>query len=261
MSIFQERLRLLKDKCGETQAKIASDLGITPQALSYYMNGREPNFDVLLKIARYFNTTTDYLLGLNNFKNEQQRNTLDANFLELQNQFYCLAPEYQEPVFTIYKNINKGYAVLAPDSKLQDEFLHRVWSLVGMMYMSAEIAHVALPLLLKGTQSNEDKEKVIQSILATIRESKAYCVIHIESYFDKILSPIAPNYKMDFSSLPSEISAALKEETRRMARLDINDPALSVADKEAILGWRKELNISENEIIDTKPNTKWYNKI
>ena len=47
MSLFHERLKELKEKSGKTQAAIAADLQITSQTFSYYINGREPSYDVL----------------------------------------------------------------------------------------------------------------------------------------------------------------------------------------------------------------------
>ncbi|MDD3229404.1 MAG: helix-turn-helix transcriptional regulator [Oscillospiraceae bacterium] len=68
MSLFHERFKSLRDSSGKTQAKIAEDLGMTPQALSYYANGREPNYDTLIAMAEYFHVTTDYLLGVTEYK-------------------------------------------------------------------------------------------------------------------------------------------------------------------------------------------------
>lgn len=68
MSLFQARLKELKECSGKTQARIAEDLGVTPQAFSYYVNGREPDYDVLIKIAEYFNVSIDYLLGISQTK-------------------------------------------------------------------------------------------------------------------------------------------------------------------------------------------------
>ena len=64
MNLFCERLHLLKNKSGQTQAKIASDLGLTPQAFSNYMKGREPDYDTLIKISIYFDVSLDCLLGI-----------------------------------------------------------------------------------------------------------------------------------------------------------------------------------------------------
>ena len=67
MSKFCDRFRLLKAKSGKMQITIAADLGLRPQTVSYYINGREPDFDTLIAIAKYFDVTTNYLfLGLTN---------------------------------------------------------------------------------------------------------------------------------------------------------------------------------------------------
>lgn len=63
MSKFNERLKKLREESGITQNALAEKLGITPQSLSYYFNGREPNYDLLIKIADYFHVSVDYLLG------------------------------------------------------------------------------------------------------------------------------------------------------------------------------------------------------
>lgn len=66
MSLFAERFKQLRETTGKTQVVIANDLGVKPQTISYYANGREPSYDMLAKIAEYFNVTTDYLIGLTN---------------------------------------------------------------------------------------------------------------------------------------------------------------------------------------------------
>lgn len=68
MSVFHLRLKDLKDSAGKTQADMAVTLGLSPQNLSYYFNGREPNFELLVRIADYFDVSTDYLLGRTNVK-------------------------------------------------------------------------------------------------------------------------------------------------------------------------------------------------
>ncbi|MGS0765682.1 helix-turn-helix domain-containing protein [Syntrophomonas curvata] len=58
------RIRLLRDKNQIERQQLADGIGITYHALSKYeTDEREPDFGVLLKLADYFNTSTDYLLG------------------------------------------------------------------------------------------------------------------------------------------------------------------------------------------------------
>lgn len=78
MSMFHERLKELKDKSGKTQAAIAEDLGMTPQSFSYYLNGREPSYDTLIKIANYFNVPIDYLLGVAKAKKAENEPIIEA---------------------------------------------------------------------------------------------------------------------------------------------------------------------------------------
>lgn len=68
MNVFHTRLKELKEQSDLTQAKIAEQLGITPQAFSYIVNGREPSYEVLTKIASLFNVSTDWLLGVSEIK-------------------------------------------------------------------------------------------------------------------------------------------------------------------------------------------------
>lgn len=80
-SLFTERLNQLREEKGIKQSKLAEELGISPQAVSYYMNGREPNYDTLLKIADYFDVTTDYLLGRSNSRQPQPKEFSYSDFL------------------------------------------------------------------------------------------------------------------------------------------------------------------------------------
>lgn len=59
------RIKELRENAGLQQKELALDLGIPSNTLSQYENGkREPNNDMLKKIADYFKVTTDYLLGI-----------------------------------------------------------------------------------------------------------------------------------------------------------------------------------------------------
>lgn len=62
---FPTALRTLMKDRNTTQKELADCLDKTPQAISLYCNGESaPDLEALTKIAIYFNTSTDYLLGL-----------------------------------------------------------------------------------------------------------------------------------------------------------------------------------------------------
>ena len=58
------RLRELIERSGKTQKEIAAELGLTPARFNNYVTGiRQMPFDVLRSVAKYFNVTTDYVMG------------------------------------------------------------------------------------------------------------------------------------------------------------------------------------------------------
>lgn len=64
-AIITERIGKLLDEKNVKQKELAKILGITDNTVSYYVSGkRTPNIDQIIKIANYFNISTDYLLGL-----------------------------------------------------------------------------------------------------------------------------------------------------------------------------------------------------
>ncbi len=63
MSIFNERFKELKEELNLSAKELSNILNIAPSTLSYYLKDREPNYDMLTKIADYFDVTVDWLIG------------------------------------------------------------------------------------------------------------------------------------------------------------------------------------------------------
>ena len=56
-------LREIRIKKGYTQLKVAMDLNISREALSYYENGRRsPDLQMLVLMSEYFDVSIDYLI-------------------------------------------------------------------------------------------------------------------------------------------------------------------------------------------------------
>ena len=61
---FGGKLRALIEDRDITQKELAAQLNIAPSTLgSYVQNTREPDFATLKLLAKYFDVSTDYLLG------------------------------------------------------------------------------------------------------------------------------------------------------------------------------------------------------
>lgn len=79
MKIFQERLIEQRKLNKVTQRQMADFLNMAQPSYIRYENGTsEPNLENLVKIADYFDVTTDYLLGRTEFwisKRDKSRKT------------------------------------------------------------------------------------------------------------------------------------------------------------------------------------------
>lgn len=68
-SIFPQRLRALMKEGNVTQRKIAEICSVKPQSVSQWYNGdTRPDILSLAEMALFFNVSTDYLLGLTDYK-------------------------------------------------------------------------------------------------------------------------------------------------------------------------------------------------
>lgn len=65
-----EKLKSLRIEKNLTQKQVADRIGLAISAVSSYESGtRYPSYDVLVKLARIFHVSTDYLLGITDTRN------------------------------------------------------------------------------------------------------------------------------------------------------------------------------------------------
>lgn len=64
-TMFEEIIKDLRLNRGLNQVELAKELFVTKQCVSNWENGNIiPSVEMLIKIAKYFSVSTDYLLGL-----------------------------------------------------------------------------------------------------------------------------------------------------------------------------------------------------
>ncbi|WP_236011558.1 helix-turn-helix domain-containing protein [Alicyclobacillus fructus] len=75
MPTFSERLVALRKQFGLTQKQLAGELGLHVRAVQNYEAGRLPDAEVLIKLAKYFQVSIDYLVGLTDDPTPPRRNS------------------------------------------------------------------------------------------------------------------------------------------------------------------------------------------
>jgi len=99
--MFWERFYELCCDMGKKPNPVAKELGLSSGVLTKWKNGiTYPNGEILIAIAKYFNCSIDYLVGLTSQKRPYKRetSTVDSEILE---KFHALPREDQEELMLI----------------------------------------------------------------------------------------------------------------------------------------------------------------
>lgn len=92
--LLSDRITLLMNLQNITKKQFCESLHIQPSTLSGYLCGkRQPSYDVLMRMAAYFNTSCDYLLGYSSKQTEETLTPEERLMLEMYRE---LTPEGKE---------------------------------------------------------------------------------------------------------------------------------------------------------------------
>lgn len=142
---FSKRLKHVRELKGISQRQAAEDLNISPQNLSYYENGRDAGYGLLVRMVRYYDVTVEYLIGASPV---MQRENVDINkdiglndktinLLRQRNKFgYSYAAdivneivrtEYFQRLVTIFSEDNESKEGDTPQQKELNEQIVKVY--------------------------------------------------------------------------------------------------------------------------------------
>ena len=77
--MFWDRFEKLCRDAGKKPSPVGKEIGVSATAVYKWKEGTLPNGEILMKIADYFNCSTDYLLGRTETPNAQSVTTGDSN--------------------------------------------------------------------------------------------------------------------------------------------------------------------------------------
>lgn len=156
MSLFSERFKQLKEEHHLTLKELSDGLNISIPNLSYYMKGREPNYDILINISKYFGVTTDWLIGATDAQDEIQ--DILAYQIEDCEGFFSIAAESPEEAD---KLILKG-----EDRKLYLKLQKELYDTMTELYSMLRDFNTNF--------SNDDKALGCQLLLLTIKNFRHF---------------------------------------------------------------------------------------
>ena len=87
--LFSKRLRILRKNKNLTQAQLGNALNLENSTISSYERNKiMPSSDVLLKIAKYFNVSVDYLIGNTDDIQDKSEKSIEEIMQDVEVLFY-----------------------------------------------------------------------------------------------------------------------------------------------------------------------------
>ena len=98
-SMFNERLKSLRESKNVTQVQLSTYLGVSQESVSKYeCSDTFPGIDIIIGIAKYFNVSIDYLLGVDSVKKRVSHSDLS---------------DYEVALISYYRELDKTDQELA----------------------------------------------------------------------------------------------------------------------------------------------------
>lgn len=158
---FKDRIKELRKEKGLTAEQVANEFGKSVSAVRTWEVGRtKPDADTLIGLSKYFGCTVDYLLGLSEFKSEEEADETEQGMIALLD--YVLSFKYGKNAIQELFFLMK-YAVTHRDTygtQVLENFLFYVVS-IGSATRSVDSA--------KNTPFNREVLDEYLSMLGTVR--------------------------------------------------------------------------------------------
>lgn len=106
-----ENLKALREETGTTQKQLADAVSVSQQSINKYENHNiEPDIATLIRIADFFHTSVDYLIGHSNNRDigaTVYSAALTPDELNLINNYKHLTPKEKQSICMIIENYRK----------------------------------------------------------------------------------------------------------------------------------------------------------
>ena len=102
-SVLYTRIKKLCAEKGITLTKLEEDLGIGASLIRKWKNTTSPSIDKITLIAKYFNVSSDYLIGLSDIPSPAEELIEDDDFVCLQRAKSRMTPQDREKMMKMIR--------------------------------------------------------------------------------------------------------------------------------------------------------------
>ncbi len=156
---------------------LSKALDVSAEAVRLWLSGyNRPDIDKVCLIAKYFNCTTDYLLGLSPVKNNEHKNILEnteSKFSAILNE---LDLETRSVLITIFKEITETYIKIAPNKELSLEYIKLLDKIYWDCFNTAYLASMV----------DNNSDLVLLHRYASISKKQTQIIVAVNDFFQAI---------------------------------------------------------------------------
>ena len=162
-----ENLRKIREKRHKNQLNVALEVGVTQESISMYESGvGYPSATVLIKLAKYLETSTDYLLGLTDDDTPIKYITKNLSAKEVE---LLENSKINKRTFLNNKDSCEAIIELINSQKALDGTVYNVAtdeeiSIIDLVYLCAEKLDIKNPkIIFKGYRESDPKRRILNT--------------------------------------------------------------------------------------------------
>jgi len=190
---FKERLKQLRTERDIPVTQLAAKLEKTEGAIRMWETGKsKPDIDSLAQLAQIFDCTTDYLLGLSDFKNAERQKGFEEGWEKF---FWLLNKTPDQKRETVYNICMRLVDLARPDTRLSSCLVDNLSSIVDNITVASSFIDQTdgKPQL----EFKDDADKVIK----TGNEASQLLFVGIKADTVEYLSHILDALSKEFDSI------------------------------------------------------------
>lgn len=217
--IFAERLKKLRSESGLSQEKLARELGISKGSLGFYETYKNtPDIEVLNSVAKYFNVSTNYLLGISENK------TTNAELQDV-----CDYTGLSENAIEYIKSINERERYILNllfKTNEMKEIVNSIRICATCHFLKINLAGFLKNCETMGDDTDKYKKLIIE-LETNIREYKFHIDYDMQKMFDTILKDNARKElalsNEAYEELLGLAEAIVKENDKALGHITLDD--------------------------------------
>lgn len=183
-----ERIKKSRIELGMSATELAIKTGKGESAIRMWESGKsKPDLDTLIKLTEYFNCSADYLLGLSEHKNEEDKKATNEHEDEIYFKIRELPKDKREAFYKAINNVFFGYTEVAVSRQIHESYFKNLINILesyGMFAIPVLISYKIQNLDWDTAHANKEKiKKLVKDMPLSLLESRSIIINSVDNFY------------------------------------------------------------------------------